>query len=378
MRVLWLTENYPPSRGGMAQSCDRIVDGLRGAGRTIDVAHLTRSVAAEWTTIPQQGGLLCTAPLEEDPEHALHRLWTTVRRQHDDLPYTHVVAFGGAHPIHASPVYAAWLSAPLITLLRGNDFDAGVFSIRRRSSLLDGLRASTEVCVVSTNNIERVRALVPDASVTLVANGIDTGSWDALPSEREKAIGWRDEQVPEGRRTIGVIGQLKRKKGALFLLEALASSGLADRFHVVLVGELEPAVTQWLDGERAAASGLSHSTLPFLDRYELLGVLPACDVIALPSFYDGLPNVALEAAALGIPLLSSDAGGLADLVDDAIGFRFSAGDSDSCRTALTALAACDDDSLRARGAAARDRVHTSFTAGHEIDGYLEVLDRTAR
>ena len=41
-RVLWLTGHYPPSRGGMAQSCDRIVRGLRAAGAEVDVAHLTR------------------------------------------------------------------------------------------------------------------------------------------------------------------------------------------------------------------------------------------------------------------------------------------------------------------------------------------------
>ena len=83
---------------------------------------------------------------------------------------------------------------------------------------------------------------------------------------------------------------------------------------------------------RAGAHPLS--TFPFLDRYELLAVYAACDLVALPSFYDGLPNVALEAAALGIPLLASDAGGLADLVDDEIGFRFPAGDAHGCRAAV--------------------------------------------
>src|SRR5262249_14385256 len=123
---------------------------------------------------------------------------------------------------------------------------------------------------------------------------------------------------------------------------------------------------------------LTHTDLPFLDRYELLGVLPACDLVALPSFYDGLPNVALEAAALGIPLLASDAGGLADLVDDTIGWRFPAGDEDAWRAALVEVAAAPDDELQRKGAAAATCVGDRFTAEQEVEGYRRVLEATHR
>lgn len=372
--MLWVTENYPPSRGGMAQSCDRIVHGLRGRGLNLDIAHLSRSTTSTWSTTKQRGGLLLSVPLEDDPEHAMHRLWTALLPEHEREPFSHVVAFGGAWPIQAAPVYAAWLGADLITLLRGNDFDAGVFSLRRRASLLYALDRARIVGVVSTNNLPRVRSLVPGADVRVVPNGIDATEWTELPSERETALAWRHAHVREDRLTVGLVGQLKRKKGALFFLEAMASSGFADRFHVVLVGDIEDAVTSWLASDAAATSRLHWSELPFLDHYELLGVLPACDIVALPSFYDGLPNVALEAAALGIPLLASDAGGLADLVDERIGFCFPAGDTDGCRSAIGALAATSGEELAALGEAARSRVLNSFAATTEIDGYMSMLE----
>jgi glycosyltransferase involved in cell wall biosynthesis len=100
-------------------------------------------------------------------------------------------------------------------------------------------------------------------------------------------------------------------------------------------------------------------------------------VVALPSFYDGLPNVALEAAALGIPLLASDAGGLADLVDDRIGFRFVAGDAAGCRAAVHRAALSTSDELAALGAAAAERVRTDYSPRREVDGYLRVLASTA-
>src|SRR5262249_30570208 len=186
--------------------------------------------------------------------------------------------------------------------------------------------------------------LAAGTDVEWIANGIDPHTWAPLPSELERSRSFRDAHVEPGRRTIGLFGQLKRKKGTLLLLDALERSGTAERFHLVLVGETEPELDERLspitDGRarQPRPDPPAATVLPFLDRLELLAVLPACDVVALPSFYDGLPNVALEAAALGIPLLASDAGGLGDLVDGDVGFPFAAGDVDECAEAVVALA----------------------------------------
>jgi glycosyltransferase involved in cell wall biosynthesis len=364
MRLLWVTENYPPSRGGMAQSCDRIVRGLRAAGVEVEVAHLSRR-AQPLSVTHELGGRLLTVPLGDDPEHALRLLWTLLGGER----YSHVVAFGGTYPLLSAPVYAAWADAPLVTLLRGNDFDTGMFSLRRQSVVLDALRASARVCVVASGTEPLVRAVAPGVAVTVVGNSIDRTGWEVLPSERQKAAAWRAENVDDGRRTVGLVGQLKNKKGVRFLLDAVLASGHAERLHFVLAGELEPGVASWL-GEQ---DRIRFSAFPFLDRYELLTVYAACDVVALPSFYDGLPNVALEAAALGIPLLASDAGGLADLVDDSIGFGFAAGDAAGCRAAVHRAASVSGDALAALGTAAADRVRRAYGPAREVDGYLRVL-----
>ncbi|QXJ24157.1 glycosyltransferase family 4 protein [Actinomadura graeca] len=370
--VLWVTEHYPPSQGGMAQSCDRIVRGLRSAGAEVDIAHLTRR-DRPWAVTREHGGRLLTAPLGDDPEHALRRLWTTLTAEPPPTAYTHVVAFGGVYPLLASPVLARLLGARLITLLRGNDIDVGAFSLRRRGVLTDALRASARVCVVARSHGPLVSALAPDAPVTFVANSVDTAQWRILPSERARGEAWRAGNVAPGRRTIGVIGQLKNKKGVGFLLDALIASGRADAFHLLLVGEVEEGVTRWL-AERAET--VPHSFLPFLERYDLPAVYAGCDLVALPSFYDGMPNVALEAAALGVPLLASDAGGLADVADDKIGFTFPAGDAEACRDAIGRAARADAQRLAALGAAGAERIRQDFTPAAETAGYLAVLDET--
>jgi len=371
-RILWLTEHYPPSQGGMAQSCDRIVRGLRAAGAEVDVAHLTRR-ERPWRVEREHGGRLLTAPLEDDPENALRRLLTVLTAER--LTYTHVVAFGGTYSMLGAPVLAALLRAPLITLLRGNDIDIGVFSMRRRGVLREALAASARVCLVARSHEPLVKALVPDAAVTWVPNSVDLTDWQILPSERERARAWRAEHVAPDKRTIGVIGQLKNKKGVGFFLDALQASGHAEAFHLLLVGEVEESVQAWL-AERADT--VAHSFLPFLERYELPSVYASCDLAALPSFYDGMPNVALEAAALGVPLLASDAGGLADVADDEIGFTFPAGDANACRDAIDRAARAGEEDLAALGAAGEQRIRKDFTPANETAGYLTVFDEVSR
>src|SRR3954470_23537142 len=97
VRALWLTENYPPDRGGMAWSCDRIVRNLRRSGVLVDVACFGRAVApgAEWTTEGREGGVELRGPASGDAGHASALLWGDVHRRHGATPYTHVVAFGG-------------------------------------------------------------------------------------------------------------------------------------------------------------------------------------------------------------------------------------------------------------------------------------------
>ena len=357
LRPLWLTETYPPDRGGMAQSCDRIVHALRARGVQIDVAHLSRRYD-RWHIETKSGGRQICCPADDDPAHTLNRLWNVLRR--GETP-THVVAFGGTLPLLAGPAYAAWLQVPLVTLIRGNDFDAAVFSPKKSDVLRHALRSSAAVCTVTRDHAARIAALEPGLEPVWIPNGIDVEAWQILPHDRAEA---QRHRLP-GRRTLGMFGQLKQKKGVRFFLDALERSGLAGQFHLLLVGDVDPS--------------LGVEALPFRDRLDLLPLYAACDLVVVPSFYDGLPNVVLEAGALGIPLLASDAGGMADLlVDGENAIRFDAGDGHDCRRAIMAAAAMDDDALHALGARLQAAVVEHFNHEKEAQRYVEVLrTRTA-
>ena len=396
-RLLWLTETYPPDRGGMAQSCDRIVRHLRRAGVEIVLAHLGRR-ATDWTVAPRDGGAEIHGPWDDDAGHAVNRLWSLVERQHRETPFTHVVAFGGLFPLLAAPAFAAWLGAPLLTLVRGNDFDTGIFSPKRADVVREALARSAIVGAVTRDQVAKIGALYPRARVVWTPNGIDLAGWRLGDEDRARGRAWRRAHVDGGggdegrgdtdadadggagvaggaaqggrRRVLGLFGQLKIKKGALFFLEALAASGQLGRTHLAIVGDVDDAVVAWLR-ERAPAP--AYTLLPFRDRYDLLPLFAAVDLVVLPSFYDGMPNVLLEAAALGVPVLASDAGAMPDVLGRDGPLLFPAGDRHACARAIAHALDAGADELARLGGEARQRVVDGFDARAETQRYLDIL-----
>jgi glycosyltransferase involved in cell wall biosynthesis len=353
----------------MAVSCDRIVRGLRDLGVLVDVVHFTRK-ARVLHVEARRNGRHFSIPVGDDPAHSLNLLLNRLEADPLRGELTHVVAFGGNLPLLAAPTLAACLALPLMVLFRGNDFDSALFSAARRSVVFEAIDRSAAVCVVSSDKERRIRALRPRTKVHWIPNGIYLEDWCALPSDREASRRWRSENVQPGSRVLGLFGQIKPKKGGLHLVESLAWSGLADRFHLLLVGDLDEEV---LSAVSDGACPVRHSIFPFVDRYALLRHYLSCDAVAIPSFYDGMPNVLLEAMGLALPILGSTAGGMGDiLVDGVHGFLFHPGDPHGCRQAISRLDRTTGSELSAMGGACREMA-LAHDPLREAKAYRQVL-----
>jgi glycosyltransferase involved in cell wall biosynthesis len=173
-----------------------------------------------------------------------------------------------------------------------------------------------------------------------------------------------------------VLASLVHRKGIDVLLEAL--SKLAEE-------GLRPAL--WIGGEgptrglleRLARQRRIDSQVRFLgQRSDVADLLVACDVFVLPSRQEGLGVAALEAMALGRPVVATRVGGLGEAVlDEQTGLLVPPGDATALKQAIAGL--LRDPALRQRlGAAGPRRIEQRFRAEAMVDAYerlyFEVLD----
>lgn len=173
-------------------------------------------------------------------------------------------------------------------------------------------------------------------------------------------------------------GRLYPEKGLDVLVEAIAELGSGVRLDVAGEGPERPRV------ERLAAR-IAPSQVRFLGRLprrEVFDMIAGAGVVVVPSrSYENQPLVVLEALASGVPVVASDHGGLAELVEPGVdGMLVPPGDPHALASALRALLADPQACLRL-GRAGREKVARAFAPAAHLAGlhslYREAMQRVA-
>lgn len=101
-------------------------------------------------------------------------------------------------------------------------------------------------------------------------------------------------------------------------------------------------------------------------------LLQQADIFLLSSLSEGISNAVLEAMACGLPVVTTDCGGMREAVTDGIeGFTVPVRDPETMAAALAKLAR--DPELRSRmGRAARDRILKQFTLAQQTAAFIEL------
>jgi len=111
-------------------------------------------------------------------------------------------------------------------------------------------------------------------------------------------------------------------------------------------------------GIEAVFAGWQNEVLPY---YSVM------DIFVLPSLFEGLPNVLLEAMAMGKPVVATDVGANADLVENGVnGFLVSTRNPEQMASVLKKLV--EDSNLRSRfGEIGREKVVGSFSLDKSVE-----------
>jgi glycosyltransferase involved in cell wall biosynthesis len=237
------------------------------------------------------------------------------------------------------------------------------------------LRFMDHVVCVSEGQAEKVRRWcgVPSSRLSVIRNSARLGAFENHdPTARGRLLNFfpTDNGVSQ---VILAAGRLSPEKGFGVLLDAAPriireSPGAG----VVLFGE--GTLRKELERRVKELGLLNRFAMPGL-RTDLDTLIGAADVVVLPSFTEGLPNVALEASAAGVPVVATAVGGTPEaVIDGETGFLVPPGKPEPIALKVGELLRCE--ALRTRfGAAGRERMRTTFTFEAQAAAYLELLTR---
>lgn len=234
---------------------------------------------------------------------------------------------------------------PLVAGARGSD-------LRVRDAVSKGLtrpvvRTAARLLVVS-EDLGRVACSAygaDPARVRVIPNGCDA----AIFRPRGRASMRAALGIDPAARLVVYVGRLVAEKGLRELMQAAGALGDQDpRLEVALVGEgpLRGELEAWIAANPGAHVRLVGSQGP----EDVARWMAASDVVTLPSYSEGHPNVLVEALACGRPVVATPVGGIPEVVDAASGLLVPARDPAALAEGLRAALArtWDEDALAAR------------------------------
>lgn len=228
------------------------------------------------------------------------------------------------------------------------------------------------VCVSQCQAARVLRTGVGPEKVRVIRNAARLRAFDAVDPDgrsRLRALAGGDGPI------VLAAGRLSPEKGFSVLVDA------ARRVHeripnarFVLFGEgvertrLESRIAQLRLGGVFRLAGFCN---------DLDALIPWADVIALPSFTEGLPNVALEAGAAGVPVIATAVGGTPEVVADGVtGYLVPAGDEIALAERLANLLA-NAELARKFAEASTRRMAEHFSFETQARGYEALFSELA-
>jgi glycosyltransferase involved in cell wall biosynthesis len=208
------------------------------------------------------------------------------------------------------------------------------------------------VCVAQFERMAGIRAGIRPDKLVVIRNGISK----LQPSvDNRSAVSW-----PQNRRRLLFVGRYDRQKGVDVLFRALRN--LQDEAFAFVIGGSVRNV-------QVADAPQNARCISWLSADEIQPYYESADVVVIPSRWEGLPLVAIEAMRAGATVVATAVGGIPEIVEDGVtGILVPSDDSNALVIALRSLTESD---LQRLGAAGQQRIASEFTLERV---HAEILD----
>ncbi|MFT5467905.1 MAG: glycosyltransferase involved in cell wall biosynthesis [Verrucomicrobiales bacterium] len=231
--------------------------------------------------------------------------------------------------------------------------------------------------VIFVNDEERRMAIenkwIPAEKCITIYNGADLDLYDSKNNAQARVDFRKEHGLDDEEVAIVIGGRFMEQKQSMIVpdIAAALDQQLPDaRWRILMAGEgeLEEPLRQ-----KIVAREMGH-------RVELIGwhpnpneLMAGCDVMLLPSLWEGLPRVLIEAQASGLSIVASDIKGNREVVTEQTGFLCEPKNPDSYVKGLSVLISEKETRTR-MGAAARKRAEETFDIRNTFEKILTLYD----
>jgi len=236
---------------------------------------------------------------------------------------------------------------------------------RRLWSYRFAVRFCDRVIAVSraTARFLREQRGVPASKIVVIPYGVDLKRYTTEENFgiRKKLGLNRDDRV------IGVVGRLHPQKGHVYLIRAaekIVRNFPKVKFVFAGDGDLRSELE-----ELVRTKNLEKNFMFLGYRSDIPDVIKAFDIFALPSLYEGLPNVVLEAMASGKSVVATGVDGTVEAVVDSVtGYLVPVKDTEALSKAIIKLLE-DKELAKQMGKRARERVESDFSLEKQVHSF---------
>lgn len=296
---------------------------------SLDGSYRPGGVEVEYIPFPALPGV--SRPL--NGWAAARRVLPQVRRFGPDVILNYVIYPDGFAALQVGRA----LRVPVVVTAIGSDLNR-ISDPLCRVLTQKTLRESDAVVTVSRDLRKTAISLGARAERShAILNGCDTSIfYNRDKSEARSGLG-----IDAAAEMVVYVGRIDFKKGLRELVEAVVSlHGRRPRLQCYLVGDGsdETALRELI------AKNDSNGYVQIVPPCNTEGValwMAAADVVTLPSYNEGCPNVVIEALAAGRPVVASDVGGIPELMDETSGRMVPAKDTRALAMALDEALALD-------------------------------------
>lgn len=215
--------------------------------------------------------------------------------------------------------------------------------------------------------VDQLKQFAPHSHIIHIPNGINLQKFTA-----------HYDKGSTNQRVLLFMGRICQQKSPHLIVEALGK--LAER------GDLAPDIRLWLVGEREDEILDKHIDI-LIAKYSLENFVVRCDatntpeiffdssyVVVVPSLWEGLPGVVLEALAMGCPIIISDAANRAEVVIEGHnGWMFRTGDIEQLVDVLSYALSLPCSVIQGMASACRNSI-LEYDANHMVEKYIHLYE----